>query len=325
MTITSAWLLLLGGILIGAGFTLIVRDRGRTPHNLARRTDGRTSATDDPAGAFARAKAPVVGVAHAEGETARAGPERMGPSLAQQWALLAPLLEAAVADTNALLAPERLALGASRAADWSYRQRGYGAHRRLLLAGDSIAWLRLELTAEGSLQANVKAHDEKRAAINASAERAAAGVTSQQVTELLLACLRPVAGTAAQARAGTDGGWQQAYGTILSALRATNGALAVAGARIVPMYEEAPPPIGAGALSLRVEADGDDLARVSIAVVNGAVEVAVDPCAARPAELARRRRVPLDGVTIYALAESIAGCAWPAIAHHASARPGLSA
>jgi len=50
MTITSAWLLLLGGILIGAGFTLIVRDRGRTPHNLARRTDGRTSATDDPAG-----------------------------------------------------------------------------------------------------------------------------------------------------------------------------------------------------------------------------------------------------------------------------------
>jgi hypothetical protein len=30
-------------------------------------------------------------------------------------------------------------------------------------------------------------------------------------------------------------------------------------------------------------------------------------------------------MTIHALAETIAGCAWPAIAHHSDAPPGLSA
>jgi hypothetical protein len=317
---TSAWLLLLSGILIGAGVSLIARDLGRSRHGLARPAPdaGAKPAMD-------AAQAGAGGATQADGASAPAGgePERLHPGLAQQWALLTPLVEAAVAGVNQLLAPERLALGTPQAADWSYRQRAYGTHRRLLLAEDSIAWLRLELTAEGRLQGSLKAHDETRAAINASADRTAADVTSQQVSELLLACLRPAGGIAASSPVATPEGpsWHHAYATILSALKATNAALALAGARIVPQLDDAAPPVGAASLLLRLEVGGDDLAGVQIAMIDDAVEVAVDP-SARP-KLARQRRVALAGMTIHALAEAIAGCAWPAIAHHASARPGL--
>jgi hypothetical protein len=45
------------------------------------------------------------------------------------------------------------------------------------------------------------------------------------------------------------------------------------------------------------------------------MEVAVGLPDARLAHLARRQRVPVAGLTTHALAELIAGSAWPAIAH----------
>ncbi len=315
---TSAWLLILSGILIGAGGSLIVRDLGflrRGPPFFGRSAKAlRTLGVPDTA---------VSGAGAPPSEGTR--PDQ--PSLAEQWALLAPMVETAAASLNAFLARDGLALGESHAADWSYRQRGYGAYRRLLLAGNSVAWLRLELTAEGRLQASVRAHGAEHTAINASAERTAAGLSPQQLTTLLLECLRPATALGAKQRldAARAPAWQPGEDNIMmdSALKATNGALAVAGARIVPEAAEidAASPTGAPPSSLRVEVGGEDVAYMHIAVVADAMEVAVVPREARLSELGRRRRLPLEGMTIHALAETIAGCAWPAIAHHSDVRP----
>jgi hypothetical protein len=44
------------------------------------------------------------------------------------------------------------------------------------------------------------------------------------------------------------------------------------------------------------------------------MEVAVGVREPHLADLGRRRRIPVDGMTIHGLAELIASCAWPAIA-----------
>ena len=67
-------------------------------------------------------------------------------------------------------------------------------------------------------------------------------------------------------------------------------------------------------MPLRVELDGSEIARMLIERLPHEMEVAVGMRDAQLADLGRRRRVPVDGLTVHALAELIAGCAWPAIA-----------
>ena len=99
-----------------------------------------------------------------------------------------------------MLAPVRLSVGASGEPSWSYKNRGYGAYRRLLLDGESIAWLRLELSPDGRLHASVKAHKDDRAEINAAADVAAEGLNAARVSDLLSQCLKPAASFAARQR-----------------------------------------------------------------------------------------------------------------------------
>src|SRR5262245_32546908 len=101
-----------------------------------------------------------------------ASPTRLSVRLAleQQWSQLQSAIATGIARTNALVAPMRLCIGPAGEPAWSYKHRGYGAHRRLLIGEESVAWLRLELLAEGQLRAHVKAHREDRASLNASAE-----------------------------------------------------------------------------------------------------------------------------------------------------------
>jgi hypothetical protein len=342
----SALLLILSGILIGAGVSLIARDlraRRGAPllARLAQRAGtleraseiARGGAGSPPRDSTARAASPEPslgrpasarsGEANGSSE-GRAGENR--PSLAEQWAALAPTLDRGVARVNARLAPQRLALGPASGTDWSYRQRAYGAYRRLLLGGDSVAWLRLELTADARLLAALKAHNDDRTAINGSAACAVASFDVARAAELLLDCLRPATGALALP---ADEPWREAppsapaeraVGIVGPALKATNGAFALAGARIVPLAPEALEEAHPRPMRLRIEVDGGEIARMQIETLDDAIEVAVDARDAQLVALGRRRRFPLEGMTIHALAELIAGCAWPAIAHYRDAR-----
>jgi predicted methyltransferase MtxX (methanogen marker protein 4) len=64
----------------------------------------------------------------------------------------------------------------------------------------------------------------------------------------------------------------------------------------------------------------NDVARMHIERIGQEMEVAVGVADARLADLGRRERVPVQGMTTHMLAELIASCAWPTIARFRSAR-----
>ena len=241
-------------------------------------------------------------------------------ALEQQWSALQPAIATGVARTNALLHPIRLSIGPAGEPAWSYKNRGYGAHRRLLMGGESVAWLRLELLAEGPLCAHVKAHREDRACLNASADMSPGGLDGERAGALLLQCLEPAAAYAARdAQASEETASKQAWasvdGVVAAALSATNGALAQTGARLTELAPAAwERDLGHHRMALLVEVNGDDVARMHIERLPHELEVAVGVREPQLAALGRRRRIPVDGMTIHALAELIASCAWPAIA-----------
>ena len=101
---------------------------------------------------------------------------------------------------------------------------------------------------------------------------------------------------------------------VAAALEATNGALAQAGARLIPLAPAAwEAELRRYRMTLSVEVNGDDVARMHIERHPHEMEVAVGVREPQLIDLGRRRRVPVEGMTIHALAELIASCAWPAI------------
>lgn len=356
---TTALYLILSGILIGAGISIIWRDvrnkcrdsfilerdargfadpeaevtiaRSADP-KLARRAAARAPAPLAPPyaaapGSGVRARA-TPGDGSAQSKQSGVAPSRQSARLAleQQWSALQPAIATAVARTNTLIAPARLFIGPAGEPVWSYKNRGYGVHRRLLMEGESVAWLRLELLAEGRLSANVKAHRDDGAGLNASAEGAAVGLDGEQVGALLLDCLAPATAFAAHHAEiseveASKQAWESVNGMIAAALSATNGALAQAGARLIELAPAAwENELRRYRMALSVEVNGDDVGRMHIERLPHELEVAVGVREPQLAALGRRRRIPVDGMTIHALAELIASCAWPTIARFKEAR-----
>src|SRR5262245_19521961 len=360
----TARYLILSGILIGAGISIIWRDvRNKSRGSFILERDARAVANHDVEVTIARAAGPELArraprgaaatlapsftAAPGSDELARGAPRDGAQALAsaapapaaqiaqsgvdpsrqnarlaleRQWSSLQPAIAAAVARTNTLIAPAHLFIGPAGEPAWSYKNRGYGAHRRLLMGGESVGWLRFELLAEGRLRGNVKAHRDEGAGLNASSEMAVVGADGERVGALLVECLQPAMAFAehhveiSEVEA-SERAWESVNGMIAAALSATNGALAQAGAQLIELAPAAwENELRRHRLALSVEVNGDDVARMHIERLPHELEVAVGVREPQLAALGRRRRIPVDGMTIHALAELIASCAWPAIA-----------
>jgi hypothetical protein len=253
---------------------------------------------------------------------------RQGARLAfeQRWSALQPAIATAVEQTNAVLAAVRLFIGPVGEPSWSYKNKGYGAYRRLLMAGESMAWLRLELLVDGQLRASVKAHKEDRAAVNAVADVPAAGLDAARISDLFSQCLQAAALYATlqirdSDKEASEQAWASVEALVAAALKATNGVLAQTGAQLVALAPAAwESELRRHRMALSVEVNGDDVARMLIERLPYEMEVAVGIREPQLADLGRRRRIPVDGMTIHALAELIASCAWPAIARFRESR-----
>jgi hypothetical protein len=181
--------------------------------------------------------------------------------------------------------------------------------------------MRIELSPSHRLHVSVRAHREDGAEINAAGEEPLAGLTPARASELLSRCLRQAATYAARQQPGPDGdeeasalAWRSVDSVVSAALRATNGALAQAGARLTPLAPAAwEAELRRHRMTLAVEVDGDDVARMHIERHPHEMEVAVGVREPHLIDLGRRRRVPVEGMTTHTLAELIASCAWPAI------------
>jgi hypothetical protein len=347
---TTALILIASGVLIGAGLSILwhdLRKRRRSAFVLGRDAAGsadpeieitishssetprRTVPEPVPQPASSAPPPAVPTPPAAPARAARltvinADEPRNGArlSLEQRWTSLQPAIAAGVDKVNAVLAPVRLAIGATGEPSWSYKNRGYGAYRRLQLGGESIAWLRLELDTDGRLHASLKAHKEDRDSINAAADAPAEGMNGSRAGDLLSQCLKRAATFAGRQRPSRDDdeeaseeAWKSVDALVAAALSATNGAFAQAGARLVPLAPAAwEAELRRHRMALSVEVNGDDVARMHIERLPHEMEVAVGVREPQLVDLGRRRRVPVAGMTTHVLAELIASCAWPAIA-----------
>lgn len=321
---TTALLLLLSAALIAAGVALVWRDvhRGRREPFLLRTNRPAAASTDPELEVTVAHRAPEP-VSRRPAASSAPPPAATAPEAAPQWAPLQPVIAAAVDQVNAVLAAAGVEIGAAGEPSWSINRR-YGSYRRILLRGESVAWLRIEIdTGGGQLQAAVKAHKDDLAAVNASAQVSAPGLSVAGASDLLSECLKPAASFAMSAAAGgstelwaSETAWQAVEPAVTAALKAANGALAQAGARFVSIGTPAwLPDVQRHRLTVSVEVMDAEAARMHIERVGEDIEVAVGVPDAHLAHLGRRERLPVAGLTTHAVAELIAGCAWPAIAH----------
>lgn len=345
---TTTLLLLLSCVLIGTGVSLIWRDLHRRQRDafvlwrdpateagaepeveitVSRRAasaplpTAAPAETRQPAGSLGSKLQPLVSD-NLDGDDALPRPDAGRPSAtAQQWAGLQPVVNAAVEQVNAVLAGAGVSVGAPGEPSWGM-SKAYGSHRRVLVGGESLAWLRLELTGDGRLNAAVKAHKDDLAEINAEATGPASGLSTARISDLLSECLKPAASYAMRAGGGGDSeqrasetAWSAVDAIVVAALKTSNGALAQAGARLLPLTTPAwDEELRHHRMTIAVEVFGNDIARMHIDRLAQEMEVAVGLPEAHLADLGRRRRMALEGMTTHALAELIASCAWPAIA-----------
>lgn len=114
--------------------------------------------------------------------------------------------------------------------------------------------------------------------------------------------------------------WAETAGTLNAALRATNGAFAQVATRLLEIGQPQWDPVHhRHRQTLALVVAGEDAARVHVDRLAHEFEISVVGVDASGTEtgareLARRRRVPTDGITVQALAELVAGCVWPTIA-----------
>jgi hypothetical protein len=322
-------LLLLSGAMIAAGVGLIWRDvRKRRRESFVVPRDLESGAGDDAdveITAVPRQRAAPTD----SGGTAVPFPGGAGSAdAAAHWAALQPVIGEAVQQVNAVLAAAGVSVGAPGEPSWSM-SRGYGTYRRILIGGESLAWLRLELDPAGQLHAGVKAHKDDLAAINANSSVPAEGLITARASDLLSECLKPAASLAVQAAGGGDTerwasgtAWAAIDPIVTAALQAANGALAQAGARFVAFAPAAwAPDVGRHRLMIGIQVFDRDVARLLVERIGEEVEIAVGLADAHLASLGRRQRIPLQGLTTHGLAELIASCAWPAIAHFREVQP----
>ncbi len=336
-------ILVLSGILIGAGFAIVWRDIRRSrrqaflsDHDGARLAEADVEITIAPPVRAVTAKsiasaigASLFGRKASEGSAPEqtAVPEEAQEAVVAQWLALQGPLEAGVDKINGLLQQAQISIAPPGDNTWSYKNHGYGAYRRILIGEESVAWLRLELGANSVLHARVKAHRDEHAEINAASHAPAKELEVTRAGDLLAECLKPLAAHVGKTQGVVPATppsakvWEEIDAVVSAALAATNGALAQAGARLValdaPAWQQ---DVNGYRLPLAIEVYGKDVARMHIDHRGNEIEVSVGVPDALFINLGRRRRIPVDGLAVHPLAEVIADCAWPVISRSRDSR-----
>lgn len=273
----------------------------------------------------------VIATIGADADATSLGAEgQRWPSVEKRWPSLGVEIDTATNELNMLLSAVDMQLGPAGETGWSFKNRGYGTFRRIIIGGRSIAWLRCELTHGGQVTFKTRAHAVEQALLNTGASIPIDSAKPRTILDGLSKVLRPAAEYAAwikpkqnaEAQAGADA-WNEVAAVATQALGIASSALREAGAEL---SEKAPPAwdaaVGRQRWPLAVRVGGNLIGRVDVDLVRRSLEVAVD----NPdrGDLARRRRVDTLGLTPHALAEAIAACAWPTVAEFLQ-RPDTSA
>jgi hypothetical protein len=306
-------MLIASGILIGAGISIIARDIRRD-----RRKAFVVERESRPA--------PDTSVKIVGAERELPSTTKKPPRIEKHWAELEATIATGVDKINTVLSLTGLSISQPGEAGWSFMKEGFGTFRRVLLGNELLARLRVELTPNGTLSAYVRSQGARQTGIDATASSPAQDVTPTAVADLLSACLKPTVAHVARIPWNPHnhpGDWGSIEDYVVAAVGAVNRAFAQAGARLAAVAGEPRTGPSQGLLSFAVEVGGIEVARLRIELLAHEVEAAVGVRQTHLIHIGRRRRIALAGMTTHTLAELIAGCCWPAIAHHQDARLSL--
>jgi hypothetical protein len=275
------------------------------------------------------------------------------PALEKHWPRLRPEIEAAVAAVNQSMAPLGLAIGPPGDATWSLHNQGFGDYRRVLIDRDSIGWLRMELAADLTLTARLRAHEAERTHFSRDCvlpSRRSPGQLEQGLTESLAGVFEYAVArhsdniknhTSAHHDASPSPPPQaqpvqtQPVTQIVAApltpqplprhrpsaaallvdeaIALVNRAFVEASAELVIDHRH-----GAGTApddrALAIVARGGSVGLMLVEPRADRIEISVGVADPANFEVARRQSQPTAGLTVQVLAEVIATNAWPAIA-----------
>lgn len=274
-----------------------------------------------PSGAAGQLRAAIRRAEHDRAVDDRPEAERSA-DIERLWRDVADAVNAATQDVNDILREVELAIGPPGQPGWSFKNRGYGVFRRVLLAGASTAWLRLEVSQDGLLVATLRSHDDAQSFLNRREVTQAGGATAAASADLIAAAMHRAAEFAAHSRPkrqdieeGAREEWAAVVELVTTAIAAANESLAAAKGQIAPPGAPAWDPDHRRFYILAPVLAGDTtLAHLGIARGANEIDCVLAPHADAPADLARRQLVPLAGLTAEGLATYIVGCVGPALA-----------
>jgi hypothetical protein len=252
----------------------------------------------------------------------------------QRWNEMQSVVSGAIETINETTNVVGLSIGDAGEANWSFKNRGFGAYRRILSGPDSVAWLRLELAPGGKFVAKVRAHRDDHAAINCRVEAASATLTEKAATDTLARVLKPISEfvawhpqqmtTEASPTPPTPAPddlppssyrWADISKTAEDALDITNGALGQAGAKLIvlaaPVFDASQ---DRDRWPLAIDVQGRTVGLMHVDRFGDSIEVAVGVADRTRVDLGRYRQTAIEGLSARVLAEVMASCAWPSIA-----------
>ncbi len=256
------------------------------------------------------------------GQSLDASPESARTSAAERaWGEAAPILAGVLAQANDVIGRVGLRIEPPGTASWSFKNRGYGVHHRLLVGGESRAWLRAECDGQGGLVLKLRSHQEDHASINATARVEAGSIGVEKLSDAVVYCLETVVGGVAWAVAKDEllmdrvPGWSDVEKTVEAAVQMVSTAFAQADASLVPAGEPTyDAETGRWRWPVSVVHAGNVIAMMYIDRDGPALDVAVGVADPHQAALARRKRIEIEEATAHSVAEAIASAAWPVIA-----------
>ncbi len=240
----------------------------------------------------------------------------------RDWKALGERIEKSISSVNSVLRKVDISIGSAGQPGWSFSNRGYGSFRRVMLADQSVAWLRLELSSNGRFICALRSHGDERSALNANETINAQVLTSDKISALIAASMQPITKYAAHnsSRMISDQDadhtiWQESEELVTVALKRAGDALLESGA----VFEIGDAPewndmTKRHRLIVKVLLSRKHIAQMYIERPTARhIECLVVPATPEAGKRSERQRVELAKLTSTDFAELIVNCLWPAI------------
>lgn len=240
------------------------------------------------------------------------------------WSRLEPRVEETVQAINSVLYDVGIVIAPAGQNGWSFNNRGYGSFRRVLLGGESVAWLRMELTSDNRFICALRCHGDEKSALNADESVSAIALSDQRIASLISASMQPITKFAARSSSKNVSEqdiaknlWLESQKLVGEALTSAAVALEESGSDL-EVFEDARWDEASRRyrLGVRVMHNAELVANLYVDRPTAEhIECLVVPVGSAAGLAVQRERLAVAGLQMLELAEAFVNCVWPSIEH----------